>query len=937
MPLAFEVNRGQLDDRILYAARGQGFSLALTRRAAVLGLARGAGHRRGAGLSVGFAGASPDVQLVGDLSLRQRVNYAIGRDPSRWHIGIPTFARVRYRHLWPGIDAEVHGDRGRLAYDFVLSPRADPSNVILALAGGRSIRAGDRGGLVIRLAGGGLVRQLAPHAYQLVAGRRRSVPVSYVRDGDRVGVRLARFDRRRALVIDPVLAYSTYLGGSDDDVGRAVAVDSSGAAYFAGLTLSTNYPALAGAPQTAFGGEEDAVVTKLDPSGTGLVYSTYLGGARIDEAHAIVVDPSGTAYVAGRTDSSDFPATGGAYQKAQGGGENAFVAKLGPSGQLIYATYFGGTGNTDAEGLAIDSTGAAYITGFAQSSTLSTTTGALQTTFGGGVDGYVAKFNASGSQLLYSTYLGGSGDDFARSIALDPGGAVYVTGATSSPNFPTTAGAMQAANAGASDAFVTKLSTTAFVLPFYSTYLGGAGNDSGAAIAVDASGEAYLTGETLSSNFPATPGALQGANAGGGDGFVTELNAAGTAAVYSTYLGGTGSDMGQAIALDSSRGAYVAGVTQSSDFPVTPGAVQATSAGNGDGFVSKLDPNGSQLLLSSYLGGAQLDLLDGAAVGTTGAAYLIGLSGSTDYPTSPGVFQPAPAGRRCGPHQARPAAARQHRSGERGGPGLGRARRHRQPGRCGDDIHLRIRHDSRLRSANGRAGRRVRRLPARRDGCDHRPVPADDLSLPGRGDERGRNGPRPGRDVHHGTPAASRIDAASRSIDPACLSTDAACLRTDAAAEAARHRDGHVSRGDDLALLPGSERHDLSRFRRTLDPGASARQARRKPDSPHSEPARDYRAEAVHARRWSPGEADGPARQRRARATRPLRQAARDAEDRRGWLLRYWDPRDQDDDPGPEAEITQKRAGTTAAENGRRAGTGLGPAGTHARTCARRP
>jgi hypothetical protein len=400
------------------------------------------------------------------------------------------------------------------------------------------------------------------------------------------------------------LVYSTYLGGSGNsgfgihDQGLGIAVDTAGNAYVTGFAGSSDFPTTAGAFQPTFGGGfNNAFVTKLNPTGTGLVYSTYLGGNASDQGLGIAVDTAGNAYVAGATSSINFPTTAGAFQPTGGGFADAFVTKLNPTGTgLVYSTFLGGNTNNDfGSGIAVDTAGNAYVTGFARSSNFPTTAGAFQPTFGGGfVDAFVTKLDATGSALLYSTYLGGSSNDVGQGIAVDGAGSAYVTGETSSTNFPTTPGAAQTIHAGGfgPDAFVTKLDATGSTL-LYSTYLGGSSNDVGRGIAVDGAGSAYVTGNTFSTDFPTTSVATQTTNAGGFDVFVTKLDATGSALLYSTYLGGSGgifggADIGNGIAVDSAGSVYVTGSTDSTNFPTTSGAAQTTHAGFNDAFVAKI-------------------------------------------------------------------------------------------------------------------------------------------------------------------------------------------------------------------------------------------------------------------------------------------------------------------------------------------------------------
>jgi hypothetical protein len=443
----------------------------------------------------------------------------------------------------------------------------------------------------------------------------------------------------------PSLFYSTYLGGSGDDLGFSIAVDASGNAYVTGTTSSSDFPTTSGVFQpmlTGYPGE--AFVTKLNPTGSGLVYSTYLGGSDgLDIGYGIAVDATGNAYMTGTTYSTNFP-TLGAFQALFGGGfQDAFVTKLNATGSaLVYSSFLGGSGYDQGLGIAVDATDNAYVTGLTQSTNFPTTLGAFRTTAPGIQAAFVTKVNTTGS-LIYSTYLGGSGYDFGgSSIAVDATSSAYVTGATLSTDFPTTFGAFQTTAAGNGDAFATKLNAAGSAL-LYSTYLGASGFEAGIGIAVDATGSAHVLGHTQSTNFP-TLGAFQGTYGGGAvDAFVTKFNPPGSALVYSTYLGGSGDDFAGGIRVNATGNAYVTGFTSSTNFPITLGAFQPTAAGSVDAFVTKLNAAGSGLDYSTYLGGAGEDEGLGIALDAlpNPNAHVTGYTRSTNFPTTPGAFQTA--------------------------------------------------------------------------------------------------------------------------------------------------------------------------------------------------------------------------------------------------------------------------------------------------------
>lgn len=652
VPLAFEPNRGQAGRGVAYLTHAPGYSLLLERGEIVL-----ASERR-------LDGAAVRIQLVGaDLNTRIRAldplegcsNYFFGRDPNRWLVGIPTYARVRYEHVYRGIDLVFYGDQRQLEYDWMVAPGADPGAIRIGFHGARRLRLTPAGDLVIETAAGELV-QPAPVAYQETTAGRRMIPACYFLSGRReVAFALGSYDRSRALVIDPILRYATLLGGSDADVASGVAADAAGNAYVVGTTSSRNFPT-ANPVQPAFGGSKEVFVTKLNAAGSAVAYSTYIGGSGDDIGAGIAVDAAGNAYITGNTLSSNFATTPAALQPSFAGGAalslgDAFVAKLDPNGALVYSTYLGGSGDDAGFGIAIDSSGSAYVTGITSSTSFPVTAGAFRIFLSGSSDAFVAKLNPAGSSLSYSTFLGGADADQAAAIAVDSSGSAYVTGSTSSSPFPTVnalqpscAPSMTPFTQPCADAFVAKLNPPGSAL-VYSTYLGGRGLDSGRAIAVDASGAAFVAGVTDSGNFPVTAGAFQPVFGGGpvGDGFVARLNAAGSALLYSTFLGGNGDDVPSGIAVDGSGNAYVAGFTSSTNFP-TFSPLQASCATPGgaacaDAFIARLNTTGSSLLFSTYFGGSGLDRARGVALDAFGSAYVAGESQSADFPASAGAFQ----------------------------------------------------------------------------------------------------------------------------------------------------------------------------------------------------------------------------------------------------------------------------------------------------------
>jgi len=651
LPLSFEANQGQVESHVQFLTRGRGHTLFLTPSEAVLSLRTGEANGKGRGgdihqnqpssnplppshsvVRMTFKGANPQANMVGLDKLPGIVNYIFGDDPSKWRTNIPTYQKVAYTNVYPGIDLVYYGKQGQLEYDPIVAPGADPTQITLAFEGVEHMTKDEDGNLVLAVHQG-QVRLLKPQVYQVADGKRTHIAASYVLHASNsalvrpVDIQLAFYDVSKALIIDPVLSYSTYLGGGGDDAGFGIAVDGSGNAYLTGYTSSSNFPT-ANPLQATLGGTLDAFVAKLNPTGSALVYSTYLGGSGEDAGSGLAVDGSGNAYIGGWTSSSDFP-TANPLQATFGGGlRDAFVAKLNAAGILVYSTYLGGRAFDSGIGLAVDGAGNAYISGRTEGSNFPTVN-PLQATFGGGTDAFVAKLNPAGSALVYSTYLGGSAGEEADSIAVDASGNAYIGGWTSSSDFPTVKPLQATFGGGPLDFFVAKLNAAGSAL-VYSTYLGGSSGGGAPSIAVDASGNAYISGRTDGSDL-LTANPLQATFGGGGDAFVAKLNPTGSALVYWTYLGGSGQDAGSGLAVDASGNAYITGLTFSSDFP-TANPLQATLGGSSDAFVAKLNPAGSALVYSTYLGGSGQEFGQGIAVDGSGNVYITGLTHSLDFP-----------------------------------------------------------------------------------------------------------------------------------------------------------------------------------------------------------------------------------------------------------------------------------------------------------------
>jgi Fibronectin type III domain/Beta-propeller repeat len=692
--MAFEQNQGQTDGRVKYLARTNGYTLFLTANEAVFSLYSNSESRhavingrtapqsgsnaQSAGINhnssnktsaavmrMQFAAANSETKVSATDEVHGKSNYFIGNDPRKWRNDIPLFGRINYANVYPGVDVAFHGEQRQLEFDFVVAPGADPKPIAFHFAGAQRIKTDNSGNLHL-FSSVGDIMLYKPIAYQLSKGARQAVDARFVLNANKiVSFELGNYDHARELVIDPAVAvlYSTYLGGSDADEAEAIAINSStGNAYVTGQTASPDFPG--NSSTNKFTETADVFVTEMNSAGTSFLYSTYVGGSGADASgtasgYGIALDKSGDVFVVGGTNSTDFPHTSGAFQSSLGSGatSNAFIFALNASGALTYATYFGGSGSDVALGMAFDqSTGVYAVVGSASSADFPLKN-PLQSTLAGTSNGFVSLWNSSGNTLTFSTYLGAASGDSVNAVALDSSDNVYVTGKTSGPRFPATSGAFQticdtgaSCNGGLTDAFVTEINSSGSKFVF-STFLGGSNNDLGDGIAVDPTG-IYVTGQTESNDFPVVPGGFQSTfGSGTSDAFVTKLNSSGSKELYSSYLGVSAAQIGASIVVDSGGNAYVTGQTDSLDFP-TANPTQATLGGGEDAFVTEVNPSGSKLLFSTYLGGSQ-DEDDGGnygaiAVDTNGGnIYVAGnTASSTDFPVSPnpGALQTAYGG-----------------------------------------------------------------------------------------------------------------------------------------------------------------------------------------------------------------------------------------------------------------------------------------------------
>ena len=597
-----------------------------------------------ASVSVSIEHADADAHGHGEGPLAGRTAYFKGSNPARWRTAVPSFRQVRYSRVLPGVDVAYHSVHGQLEFDFVLDPGVDPDSIRMRFAGQDSLKIDDDGNLVATAAGAVFVHK-APTVYQRDGDTLRLVAGEYsVKPGGRVGFELGLFDRSKPLIIDPVVSYTGFLSGNGADKAMAVIRGADGMVYVSGTTGSNNLTVSDNALQSVRAGDIDLFLMKIDPTAppdSAVLYTTYIGGSAAEDFGAMAVDGTGHVYLTGTTASTDFPLSSTRQQAASGGDKDAFVLKLDLSDTanpaVVYSTYLGGSGPEAAYALTIDSNGNAYVAGYTGSTDFPVAGAAFQTGSGGGWDGFVSIYDASGI-LTYSTYIGGDKTDSARAIALASDGSVVVALDTTSASVPWAGQSYSQTYSSGGDIFIAKFSPNDSSGFSYGSYFGGSGLDQTAKIAFDAKGRLLLLGSTQSTNLPITPNALQKQRGGGTDAFlaVFDLTQGGAAGLlYSTYLGGGNSEVPYWLTFDGSGAALIAGYTTSTDFPATASAWQTKSAGLTDGFVAKVDYAGTgALTYSTYVGGAQNDYVYSVDVDQAGNLYLAGTTSSKRFPAS---------------------------------------------------------------------------------------------------------------------------------------------------------------------------------------------------------------------------------------------------------------------------------------------------------------
>ncbi|MEO5922207.1 MAG: SBBP repeat-containing protein [Bryobacteraceae bacterium] len=631
LPYTFEENQGQAPAPVKYLARGQGYSLFLTDREAVLALERDANTRQIVRMSLDGSQPASSIQGVGRA--QQTTNYLVGNEPVKWKTNVPHFNGVRYANVYQGIDLVYHSAASQLEYDFVVAPGARTADIQMRFGGVQTMRVTMSGALELQFGARKLVNQ-APVAYQEIGGRRRLVRASYNLLGDnRVGFRVGPHNEALPLVIDPVVLYATFLGGDRTDSVSAIAVDPQGNTYVTGETTSANFPAVGTAITQIQGAIPYAFVTKYNAAGTQILYSTLLGGNSNTRGQGIAVDAAGNAYVSGVTGAKNFPMVN-PVQATHPGLNIGYVAKLNPQGNaILFSTYIGGERNDEARSIAVDSAGAIHVTGRVTSTTFPTSN-AIQPTFGGNTDAFVAVYSAPNYRLKFSTLLGKTGLEEANALTVDAQGATYVTGFAAAAGMAT-AGAYQSLVRSPNDAFALKINAEGTSLDWF-TYYGGRGDEYGKAIALDTFGNVLIGGSATSDNLVTTSNAIQPALRGDNDAFLAKFSADGRDLLYATYLGSATTRSGisesiNGIGVDPTRGVALAGITDGANFP-TVRPIQPFGGGTADGFVARLNPSLADLDFSTHVGGSLNEEVLGMALDGNGGIHLAGYTLSTNFP-----------------------------------------------------------------------------------------------------------------------------------------------------------------------------------------------------------------------------------------------------------------------------------------------------------------
>ncbi|MGA2297359.1 MAG: SBBP repeat-containing protein, partial [FCB group bacterium] len=611
---------------------------------------------RGHVVKMSLVNQSPTSQnkFIGIDKQETYYNYFIGNDSTKWASFVPLYKKVLIQNETSGINTRYYFDDGKIRYDLIIAPGKNPSEIAFDCDLGNDSQytkyINENGELVLKTSLGEII-QGKIYAYQEINGQRKEIPCNFkINIDNTIAFNLDYYNKEFPIIIDPLI-YSTYIGGSQFEYSYKITNDANGNAFITGISVynPSDFPITPGAYQNTFNNYENIFVTKLNPTGSALIFSTFIGGSISDRANGIAIDSYANIYISGSSSSHDYPVTSGAFQTKFGGYNTldywtAIVTKLNSTGSaLIYSTYIGGNNQDAACGIVIDKNENVFISGITNSQNFPVTIGAFQKKIrsfdpNDSFCGFVTKLNSTGSDLIYSTYIGGEVGEYVNDMTMDTSGNIFITGCSWSKNFPVTKGTFQTNLRGDYNTFISKLNSTGTAL-IYSTYIGGSYCDEALGITIDLNGNAYITGNIQSDDFPVTKGAFQTTRAGYSDANITKLSADGKNLIFSTYFGGGYNDMAQNIALDSSGNIYITGSTGSDNFPTTIGAFQTIYHGNNDVFVTKFNPSCTQIIYSTFLGGSDFDYAHGLSLDNSGHAFITGWTFSNDYPVTPNIFQ----------------------------------------------------------------------------------------------------------------------------------------------------------------------------------------------------------------------------------------------------------------------------------------------------------
>ena len=662
----FIENRGQWPEEVLYLIQFRGLNAWMTREGIVYDFYRETPveataesmdeapdipydnqripqyHREGHVVRMALVDARPLPHAEGEQRRSGRYNYFIGNDPDRWVTNVPLYRSVVVNDIYPGVRIRHYLQDGKLRYDFIVAPGADPSQIAFRLEGTDGVWITEEGDLAFQTRFGE-VRHGSLKAYQKVGDDLIEVACRMEKNkSGGVSFRMGAYDPSRPLIIDPALDYSTLIGGTNNDRGYVLVVDDQRQSYIVGKSHSANFPTTTGAYDETHNGNADVVVSKLNAFGSGLIFSTFIGGSGYEDGYSIrIAHDNEHIVVAGGTYSSNFPTTSGAYDQTHNGSADGFVLKLDSSGStLVFSTFLGGSGYDWSYSTYMDFQHEdVYVTGDARSSNFPTTPGAYDVTHnGGGGDVFVLKLDSTGSFLHYSTFIGGSNHEWGHFIQVDSFGRAYINGGSRSTNYPTTVNAYDKTHNGNYDAILSTLDSTGSHL-LYSTYLGGSGYDWASKSKLTRSGGIYVTGETRSNNFPTTAGVYDPTyNGGSGDIFAAKLDSTLSNLLASTFIGGSGKELSLSLEFDTLSNIYLSGETNSTNFPTTPGTYDSTHNGGYDGYILKMDSALTTLLYSSYIGGSSDETAHSVSIDSNDYLYLGGKTRSADFPVTNGAY-----------------------------------------------------------------------------------------------------------------------------------------------------------------------------------------------------------------------------------------------------------------------------------------------------------